>query len=201
MHCPNCRKEIEERSKFCRYCGANVEESQIEARQKRVQEVKDIVSCYDTPKIMPKDVLEEGEMIAFETRPQKVCHLLGWWILGIIFFLSGVGAFFASYIAGVIILIIAFLMLGIPYLRWWFTVYCLTTGRVMKLKGIVSKEVYENRLEKVQDLRLKVGIIQRMFDCGDIFITTAGTAGVECAWHNIPNARQAQKILRALLGR
>jgi len=201
MYCPNCGKEIEAGSKFCRYCGANVGKSEIETRQKRVQEVKEIVSCYDTPKIIPKDVLEEGEMIAFETRPHKACYLLGWWIIGIFFFLSGVGAFFASYIAGIIILIIAFLVLGMPYLSWRFTVYCLTTGRVIRLKGIVGKEVYENRLEKIQDLRLKMGIIQRMCNCGDIFITTAGTAGIECAWHDIPNAREAQKILRALLER
>ncbi|GAJ21797.1 unnamed protein product, partial [marine sediment metagenome] len=54
---------------------------------------------------------------------------------------------------------------------------------------------------KVQDLRLKTGIIQRMFDCGDISITTAGMAGVECVWHNIPNAREVQKTLRTLLER
>jgi uncharacterized membrane protein YdbT with pleckstrin-like domain len=107
----------------------------------------------------------------------------------------------ACVIGGIILLIIALLFIGISYLSWRFTSYCLTTRRVIKLKGILNKDFYENRLEKVQDLRLKEGFIQRMFGCGDILITTAGMAGIECVWQDIPNARESQKILRALLER
>jgi len=98
-------------------------------------------------------------------------------------------------------LIIAFLMLGMPLLGWRFTVYCLTTRRVMRFKGILSKEVYENSLDRIQDLRLKASFLQRQYNCGDILITTAGTAGIECIWHNVPNARETYKILRALSGK
>ena len=201
MYCSNCGKEIEEGRKFCRYCGAIVEKSETEVRQKRGKEGKEIVSCYDTPKIISKDLLEEGEMIAFETRPHKVHYILAWWIVAITFFIAGLGVLFASVIGGVILLVIAILFLGISYLSWQATLYCLTTERVIKLRGILNKDFYENRLEKVQDLRLKQGLIQRMFDCGDILITTAGTAGVECKWQSIPNVREAYRILRAILER
>jgi len=199
MYCLNCGKEIEEGSKFCRYCGADVGKSEIETRQKRVLEEKRAVSHYATPKIVPRDRLKEGEMIVFETRPHKVHYLLAWWIIGIIFSIIGLGILFASVIGGIILLIIALLFLGIAYLSWNCTVYCLTTERVIKLKGILNKDFYENRLEKVQDLRLKEGFIQRMFGCGDILITTAGMAGVECVWGSIPNARESHSILRACL--
>ena len=199
MYCPNCGKQIEEGSKFCRYCGLSVGKSEIETRQKRVQEEKKVVSHYDIPKIIPRDRLKEGEMIVFETRPHKVHYLLALWIVGITFFIIGLGVLFASVIGGIILLIIALLFLGMSYLSWEFTFYCLTTERVIKLTGILNKNFYENRLEKVQDLRLKEGIIQRMFGCGDILITTAGMAGVECVWRSTPNARETHSILRAHL--
>ena len=201
MHCSNCGKEIEEGSKFCKYCGVKVEESEIETRQKRAQEEKKAVSHYDTPKIIPRDRFKEGEMIVFETRPHKVHYLLAWWIAGITFLIIGVLVLSASsdVTGGITLLIIALLFLGISYLSWKFTFYCLTAERVIKLKGILSKDFYENRLEKVQDLRLKEGVIQRMFGCGDILITTAGMAGVECIWKSTPNARETYSILRAHL--
>lgn len=207
MYCSNCGKEIEEGSKFCKYCGLKVEESEIETRQKRAQEEKKAVSHYDTPKIIPRDRFKEGEMIVFETRPHKVHYLLVWWIVGITFFIIGLWVLsFASVIGGtisviggIILLIIALLFLGISYLSWKFTFYCLTAERVIKLKGILNKDFYENRLEKVQDLRLKEGVIQRMFGCGDILITTAGMAEIECVWQDIPNAREIHSILRAHL--
>ncbi|MBA7670562.1 hypothetical protein ES703_78708 [subsurface metagenome] len=207
MYCSNCGKEIEEGSKFCKYCGLKVEESEIETRQKRAQEEKKAVSYYDTPKIIPRDRFKEGEMIVFETRPHKVCYLLPWWIVGITFFIIGLWVLLSasviggtiSVIGGIILLIIALLFLGISYLSWKFTFYCLTAERVIKLKGILNKDFYENRLEKVQDLRLKEGVIQRMFGCGDILITTAGMAGVECVWGSTPNVREIHSILRAHL--
>ncbi|MBA7614636.1 hypothetical protein ES703_21904 [subsurface metagenome] len=198
MYCSNCGKEIEEGSKFCRYCGANVEGVKIEARQKREQEIEDSVSYYDTPKIIPKDMLEEGERIVFETRPRKILYLIGWWIVGILFIIIGLFVLLASVIGGVITVILGLIVLGIPLLTWRNTVYCLTTRRVMRFKGTVSKEVYENPLDRIQDLRLKMSFLQRQYDCGDILITTAGTAGIECTWQNIPNARETYKILRAL---
>ena len=146
-------------------------------------------------------MLKEGEKIVFEVHQHKVYTLLGSWIFGAILILVGIVVLSASILAGIIVEIIAFLVFFIPYLKWRYTIYGLTTGRVIRLKGIIGKDLYENPLEKIQDLRLKIGVLQRMYGCGDIMITTAGTAVIECAWKNIGNPRQAQKTLRTLLGR
>ena len=79
--------------------------------------------------------------------------------------------------------------------------YALTTNRIVVLKGIFSKELYENRLDKVQDIRMKISLRQRIYNCGDIFVSTAGTSGVECIWENIPDPRKKQKLLRTLMAR
>ena len=143
-------------------------------------------------------MLEEGERIVLETRPRKILYLIGWWIVGILFIIIGLFILLASVVGGVITVILGLIVLGIPLLTWRNTVYCLTTRRVMRFKGMLSKEVYENPLDRIQDLRLKMSFLQRQYDCGDILITTAGTAGIECTWQNIPNARETYKILRAL---
>ena len=75
-----------------------------------------------------------------------------------------------SRVTGIIILIIAFMLLGIPLLSWRFTVYCLTTRRVMRFKGIIAKEVYENSLDRIQDLRLKTSFLQRQYDFRCFFL-------------------------------
>ena len=71
---------------------------------------------------------------------------------------------------------------------------------MIRLRGIIGKDLYENRLSKTQDLRLKMGVLQRMFHCGDVMLTTAGTGTIECAWKDIERPRERQGILRSLLG-
>ena len=201
MYCPNCGKEIEERTKFCKYCGTKVGEGEIEVKEKEIQQARETVPSYDAPKMIPRDMLKEGEKIVFEAHPHKVYTLLKSWIFGAILVLVGIPLFSASILAGIIVEIIAFFVFFIPYLKWRYTIYGLTTARVIRLRGVIGKDLYENPLERIQDLRLRMGVLQRMFGCGDIMITTAGTAGIECTWKNIGNPREAQKTLRALLGR
>ncbi len=203
MFCSNCGKAIEEGSKFCKYCGTGVEKSEIGARQEKGQEVKDTISYYDTPKILPSDMLQKEERIIFETRPHKGYCMSGWWTAAICFFIiPGVGVLFVSIIGGVSVILLGLLLLVIlPYLSWRFTFYSLTTQRIVKLKGILEKDFYENRLEKIQDLRLKQSLIQRLYGCGDILITTAGKSGIECVWKSIPHARNAYSTLRLLVAK
>jgi len=201
MYCPNCGKEIEEGSKFCKYCGAKIGEGEIRVKEKEIHQAREAVPSYDAHRMIPQDMLKEGEKIVFEAHPHKAYTLLSSWIFGAILVIVGIAVFSDSIIAGIIIEVIAFLVFFIRYLNWRYTIYGLTTGRVIRLRGVIGKDLYENPLVKIQDLRLKMGVIQRMYGCGDIMITTAGTAGIECVCKNIANPREIQKTLRTLLGR
>lgn len=200
MYCSNCGKQIDPGSKFCKYCGAKVKEGEIDGKAKGTQPVRETVPSDEPSKMIPRNMLKEGEKIIFEVHPHKVYTLLGPWIFGAILVLGGVGAFLVSVLAGIIVEVIAFLVFLVPYLKWRYTIYALTTGRVIRLRGVISKDVYESPLKKIQDLKLKISVSQRIFGCGDIMITTAGTAAIECVWKNIGNPREAQKSLRNLLG-
>ena len=201
MYCPNCGKEIEKGSKFCKYCGAKIGGGEINVKEKEIQQARETVPSYDAPKMIPLDMLKEGEKIVFEAHPHKVYTLLGSWIFGVILVIVGVAVLSDSVLAGIIIEIIAFLVFFIPYLKWRCTIYGLTTGRVIRLRGIIGKNFYESPLERIQDFRLNMCVLQRMFGCGDVMITTAGTAVIECVWRDIRNPREAQKTLRTLLGK
>ena len=104
-------------------------------------------------------------------------------------------------IFGAILIITGLIIALIGYLKWRSIIYGLTTNRIIVLKGIFSKDIYENRLDRVQDIRVKISLWQRVFNYGDIFLTTAGTSGIECIWHNIPDPRKKQKLLRTLLAK
>ena len=121
-------------------------------------------------------MLKEGEKIIFEARPHKVYTLLASWSFGVLcsiiaaFFIIGdsgalvgeayPGALFVGIIVGIIALLVPF----IHYLRRKHTIYALTTERVISLKGIIGKDVYESRLEKIQDFRLKIDPVKKSLD-------------------------------------
>jgi uncharacterized membrane protein YdbT with pleckstrin-like domain len=104
-------------------------------------------------------------------------------------------------IPGAILIVAALIVALIGYLKWRSVIYGLTTKRIIVLQGIFSKDLHESRLERVQDIRMKISFDQRIFNYGDIYITTAGTSGVEAIWQNIPDPRKKQMLLRTLLAR
>ena len=208
MYCSKCGKEIEEASQYCKYCGTRLEGETLESEPEYLKESGEDVPNYEMPKMIPRDMTERNERIVFETHPSKmgsffkhmagalffiaigfiVLIIVGWGILGWEIF-------------GAILIVTGLIIALIGYLKWRSIIYSLTTNRIIVLRGIFSKDLYENRLDKVQDIRVKISLMQRVFNYGDIFLTTAGTAGVECIWQNIPDPRKKQKLLRTLMAK
>ncbi len=201
MYCPNCGKQIDDESSFCRYCGAKVDKSDICVSDKEIPH--NSVPLYDTPKLITGDMfkLKEGEKMVFETKPSITCSLLGPVFGGIIIALIGVPFLYFPFLAwmGICVELTAFLTILISYLIFKNMIYGLTTHRIMKITGIIGKDMYECSLNRVQDLRFRINPLQKIFNCGDILISTAGTAGIECIWRNVKNPQEVQKILRSLL--
>ena len=155
-------------------------------------------------------MLAEGEQLLFEVNPHMVYTLLMSWIFAALYAMAGmVGAYFVfeyadarlAAITGACVEIIALLVFLVPYMRWKHTIYALSTGRAVRVTGVIRKDAYECPLARIQDLRLRIGILQRLFRCGDIMVTTAGTGSTECVWVNISRPWETQKTLRSVLGR
>ncbi|MFP3879338.1 MAG: PH domain-containing protein [Dehalococcoidia bacterium] len=203
MYCPKCGREIDESSQYCKYCGAHLEEDAVESAPEHPRGYGEDISAYETPRMIPMDMMEKNERIVFETHASKMGSFFNHIVVALLLLAGGSAMLIVLSweIPGAILMVIGAIIGLVGYVRWRSVVYALTTNRIVVLKGIFSKELYENRLDKVQDIRMKISLRQRIYNCGDIFVSTAGTSGVECIWENIPDPRKKQKLLRTLMAR
>lgn len=70
-------------------------------------------------------------------------------------------------------------------LEWLSRVYVLTDQRIIRVKGVLSVQVFECPLAKVQQTDLILPLLQRVFWLGTIGFATAGTAFREAYWFMI----------------
>lgn len=87
--------------------------------------------------------------------------------------------------AAVIVPIIGFILMLIPIvtgtrdvLEWTNHQFIITNRRVMQISGIFNKSVIDSSLEKVNDIKMEISALGRMFGYGDIEILTASELGV-----------------------
>ena len=203
MYCSKCGKDIDESGQYCKYCGTRIEGDVPESTHARLKEDREDVPTYEMPKMIPLDMMEKHERVVYETHPSKMGTFFNHIATAVLFLAGGLIVLIVPRwpIFGAILIIAGLIIALIGYLKWRSVVYALTTSRILVLRGILSKDLFENRLSKVQDIRMKISLRQRVYNCGDIFLTTAGTSGVECVWRDIPDPRKRQALLRTLLAR
>ncbi len=61
---------------------------------------------------------------------------------------------------------------------WRNQAYMVTTRRVIQIAGVLSKDVVDSSLEKVNDVKLSQSFLGRIFGYGDVEILTASELGV-----------------------
>jgi uncharacterized membrane protein YdbT with pleckstrin-like domain len=121
--------------------------------------------------------LSPGEQVIFEGHPSWRA-ILGFYLKGILVAaLAGtITSFFVSNSAlFLIVLVIVALTVLIGFVKRVATTYTITDRRLNIRRGIVSREVQETRLERVQNVNYKQSIYQRLMQIGDVdFDTAAG---------------------------
>ena len=63
------------------------------------------------------------------------------------------------------------------FLKRWATTYTITTRRLNIKRGIISREIQETRLERVQDVNYSQSVYQRLMQIGDVDFNTAASGG------------------------
>jgi len=127
---------------------------------------------------MPAVQLHPGEKIIFQGHPSWRA-IMGFYIKGIIaalvigaiIDLVGVGT--ASAVLIGIILIGLTVLAG--FIRRWATVYTITNRRLNIKRGIISRDIQETRLERVQNVNYHQSVYQRLLYIGDVEFDTAGS--------------------------
>jgi uncharacterized membrane protein YdbT with pleckstrin-like domain len=123
--------------------------------------------------------LAEGEQIIFQGHPSWRA-ILGFYLKGLaIAIVLGVVAALASTTATVfvVVLVVLALTLLLGFLKRWATTYTITTRRLNIKRGIVSREIQETRLERVQNVNTSQSVYQRLMRIGDVDFDTAASGG------------------------
>lgn len=121
--------------------------------------------------------LSPDEQVIFEGHPSWRA-ILGFYLKGVL--VAVILGVIAKLIWGdgeafLVILVVLALTLLIGFVKRVATTYTITNRRLNIKRGIVSKEVQETRLERVQNVNYRQSVYQRLMQIGDVDFDTAAT--------------------------
>jgi len=131
--------------------------------------------------------LSEGEEIIFQGHPSWRA-ILGFYLKGLVIaIILGVVAKLVSSTASVfvVVLVVLALTLVIGFVKRWATTYSITTRRLNIKRGIISREIQETRLERVQNVNYNQSVYQRVMHIGDVDFDTAASGDYDFIFYGV----------------
>jgi uncharacterized membrane protein YdbT with pleckstrin-like domain len=122
--------------------------------------------------------LSPGEQVIFQGHPSWRA-ILGFYLKGLVVaavigaIAKLVGA--SSTTVFLIVLVVLGLTVLIGFVKRVATTYTITTRRLNIKRGIISREIQETRLERVQNVNYRQSVYQRVMQIGDVDFDTAAT--------------------------
>jgi uncharacterized membrane protein YdbT with pleckstrin-like domain len=121
--------------------------------------------------------LSPGEQVIFEGHPSWRA-ILGFYLKGVL--VAAILGVIAKLIDGnasafVVVLVVIALTVLIGFLKRVATTYTITNRRLNIKRGIVSREIQETRLERVQNVNYRQSVYQRLMQIGDVDFDTAAS--------------------------
>jgi uncharacterized membrane protein YdbT with pleckstrin-like domain len=81
-----------------------------------------------------------------------------------------------------------------PVVQWWFTIYVLTSERLITRTGVIARSGIELPLANINNVLFNQNIVERVLKSGDLLIESAGESG-QSEFSNIPNPEEFQSLL------
>jgi uncharacterized membrane protein YdbT with pleckstrin-like domain len=121
--------------------------------------------------------LSPGEQVIFEGHPSWRA-ILGFYLKGVL--VAVVLGVIAKLIDGngtafLVVLVVIALTVVVGFVKRVATTYTITNRRLNIKRGIVSREIQETRLERVQNVNYRQSVYQRLMQIGDVDFDTAAT--------------------------
>ncbi|GAA3220203.1 PH domain-containing protein [Actinocorallia longicatena] len=95
-------------------------------------------------------------------------------------------------------LVVALAFSLVPFLRWFFTRYILTTHRLVIRVGIFSRTGRDIPLNRVNDAQFSHNLIQRLLGSGTLTVESGGENG-QLVLRNIPRVETVQRDMYELI--
>ena len=89
----------------------------------------------------------------------------------------------------------------VKYVYWSNTRYVITNGELYKKRGVISRDVTQFRLDRVQNTSLEQSAVGRVLGYGELTIYTAGSGDPELTFERVPRPERAGRVLSAELVR
>lgn len=121
--------------------------------------------------------LSPGEQVIFEGHPSWRA-ILGFYLKGIV--VAVILGVIAKLVDGngsafLVILVVIAVTVLIGFVKRVATTYTITNRRLNIKRGIISREIQETRLERVQNVNYRQSVYQRLMQIGDVDFDTAAT--------------------------
>lgn len=145
--------------------------------------------------------LSEGETIEREFRPhwRLLAFPIMWEVLGLALIISlhtwlpPDDPVVDWTITGLVVLALVWLS-ALPFIRWWFTTYVLTSERLITRSGFLSRQGIEIPLESINNVHFNQNVLERILKSGDLLVESAGESG-QSGFNDIPDPEGFQGLL------
>jgi uncharacterized membrane protein YdbT with pleckstrin-like domain len=146
--------------------------------------------------------LHPGEQVIFEGHPSWRA-ILGFYLKGML--VAVVLGVIAKLIADngtafLVILVVLALTVLIGFVKRVATTYTITNRRLNIKRGIVSKEVQETRLERVQNVNYSQSVYQRLMQIGDVDFDTAASDDYNFVFNGVADPAQVVEAVDKATG-
>lgn len=81
-----------------------------------------------------------------------------------------------------------------PLIRWFFTIYVLTSERLITRSGVIARSGIEIPLENIANVLFHQNVLERILRSGDLLIESAGESG-QSRFNDIPQPDEFQSLL------
>ncbi|ELY65889.1 PH domain-containing protein [Natrinema versiforme] len=152
--------------------------------------------------------ISDDESIVWESRPHPIAMgtelpvgialalagilLAGW---------SGTDGVGLLTILGVLVTVAGVSIALARYLIWTNTRYVITSTELYKKRGVISRDVTQFRLDRVQNTSLRQSGVGRLLGYGDLTVYTAGSGEPELVFEGVPQPERASSRLSDRLER
>lgn len=151
--------------------------------------------------------LSDDEAIVWQRRPHPVALWPGAAIgagialagLALIWLATTNGVPLGSWL-GLAITLVGAVIVGIRYAFWTNTRYVITTAELYEKRGVVSRDVTQFRLDRIQNTTLEQSVAGRLLGYADLTVYTAGSGDPELTFSQVPAPGAASAALTDQLG-
>ena len=90
-------------------------------------------------------------------------------------------------------------MLAVAVLRWYRIQYVITSREVYIKRGLLSLDVDQIRIARIQNTTLSQSLLERLLGYGDVIAYTAGSDSLNIEFDSVPNPSRVNRTLSELV--